>query len=73
MHLFCRLKWREGGSLTMLTNTACDLLDTIACITPPHVQKQQSASPAGVQQVTSTPATYPLMHLLAGLLPEYRC
>ena len=37
----CRFKWTQDlDNVHTLTNTACDLLDSLACMTPPHVQVQ---------------------------------
>lgn len=39
-----RLKW--SSDLTGLANTACDLLDSLACITPPHALTDLNVSPS---------------------------
>ena len=48
----CRVVWTGAGNLESLTVTACNLLDTLACITPPHVQQHQGSNmktPSGPQ------------------------
>ena len=64
LDLLCRQKW--GSDSASLVSTACDLLDSLACITPPHVSTDCSSTARG-----SCPAPQ-LAHSLHQLLPSKR-
>ncbi|KAA6419767.1 MAG: hypothetical protein FRX49_10300 [Trebouxia sp. A1-2] len=51
-----RMKWRDADSLAVLAGTACNLLDTVACIVPPHVRCQK-VSRQGACQTADTQAS----------------
>lgn len=36
-----RMKWKDADGLAVLASTACNLLNTVACIVPPHVRCQK--------------------------------
>ncbi|KAL0028131.1 hypothetical protein WJX77_009068 [Trebouxia sp. C0004] len=44
-----RMNWKDAECLAVLATTACNLLDTVACIVPPHVQPQKVSSHGACQ------------------------